>query len=534
MHENITIKPVSMLLPKQCLVDERNALSMSFSFTMTGGSFTITVLKDSVILPPESIAIIMNTVLTMPMGRLGVVKQTGTGYSSGGLTNIISGILLPWVASNNSFVARPQPFTALLKDLAKELLTSLGQGVGVINPPTGAVGALIWRARDYPIKGFSYRGPALSGVQQLAGHILAEVAVNRNQIYVAELGRVVGPVFTVPKSDIISVSQDIDYSQDKKVIIDPSLSQVHWGEQGAFIYDSQHAQKQPQQLVQCGAAGGTDFMPIPDGWMIEGAYEDFTPKSATDPSNPSPTTPRYWKQFTSPLDNNKQRGVMQWTKIVKPLSLPPNVSKFVASPVTGDTSINAGPCTMALYNQGVMNGLHGFSTDDVEIDDAVSGQRKTVRGLVLVPPQGASSGLAHEKFLSQRIEVWTFPKVNPTTIPTLYDPTNPYGLDKDVQVFRPSSSIFPSSLTDLQDFYNYTFEIHKRMIGPRLKTRVSVVYRDALPQPGDGLVVKGVGVEKCGRIESVSLAYGRGGVRIDVSAEVFNYGRPDSHGWNNY
>jgi hypothetical protein len=181
-----------------------------------------------------------------------------------------------------------------------------------------------------------------------------------------------------------------------------------------------------------------------------------------------------------------------------------------------------------------MNGLHGFSTDDVEIDDAVSGQRKTVRGLVLVPPQGASSGLAHEKFLSQRIEVWTFPKVNPTTIPTLYDPTNPYGLDKDVQVFRPSSSIFPSSLTDLQDFYNYTFEIHKRMIGPRLKTRVSVVYRDALPQPGDGLVVKGVGVEKCGRIESVSLAYGRGGVRIDVSAEVFNYGRPDSHGWNNY
>ncbi len=503
--ETIIIKPLSAL-GTGAIFSEEIVVSFQLSYNATGGTFTITVLKDTVVLPPE------NAVLSMPFGRVGIVKNTGGGLSTGGLVDTISGPILPLSATLVNFVGIPNG----TNQDAATLAAQLAGGSGVF-----------WETFVPFVKNFVYRGISLPGIQQLAQIVLADVIVRKDGIHVVDPGAVIGNTpFNVQKSDIVSASQVLDFSQDIASVLNPALVTVIINDQGDFVYDSQHAQKQPKFTVQAGSPqsqAAKDFIPIPDGWLVDGNFEEWTPPSSTDFSNPSASVPagRYWKVYQSPVNPAALRGITNFTRLIKEVKLPGNVSSFIGSPITGLTRKNT-TLEFIFDNKGTESGIFGFNADETTMFDIISHQFFTFdHALVLRPNSGVDSSDASSNFYSITMEQWTFPRVSPQIFP-VGDPVNPFGLPTNVVVVTPSSNVIAP---DLGSYHQKYLSNYRLINSPRLRTTISVVYRNFMPQVGDRLIVlSGLRVNDCGRIQSVSLNFGRAGIVLSITAERYQYG----------
>lgn len=513
--KDIILPPLALLFPGSTFVTEKNCTGFSINFTPAGGSFSISILRGEALIPGKDF------VIQMPMGRVGIVKQTTQSLSSGGLVDVISGPMIPLVASQYTFVARQQPFSEFMAILARELTH------GIVN----------WKARDFPIRGFNYRGIALGGVQSLASNILADVIIrDDNILYVVEPDQIVGNNIAISKSEIVSITQVIDYSAVKKAVINPALTLVNLdiSSLGSFIYDDEHAQKQGNTQVSCGAPGGTgaqDFIPIPDGWLVEGSYEEWTPASVEDFTNPAGSVPngRYWKVFPSPSNPGKLRGITSFTKLVKDMKLSGGVSSFVGSPITAQTKTGS-TREFILGSQQTESGIAGFTATDTLVLDAISGQAVQVKNaLELRPPFG--SGNADKNFFSIQMGAWTFPRVAPLIFPGAgVDPTNPFNVPADTTVVSPPGQIIPSL-----DYYNYYLAQYNKQNSIKLKTNLSFLFRGTnIPQCGDRLVLEtGIVPEAdCGKINTVSVGFNRGGIVVQVTAERLAYNTAERLGYS--
>lgn len=513
MSETITIP-----LPGSSAFTPQNCVSIQLNYNATGGTFSISTLADSISIPFE------NTQLSLPYGRIATVKSTARNTALGGIVDIISGPIIVPAATLATRVGIPNN---VFKN-ASVLASMFGLNVH-------------WEAFDALIRSFMFTGIALSGIQQLASIVLAEVIVNSGGIWVVRPGTVIGSLFSVPKADIVSVNQIKDYSQDVANTLNPALSSAQTTPDGQYVYDSDHAQKQGKTTVNAGAPslqGSSDFIPIPDGWLVDGEYEEWTPPSSTDATNPASTVTngRYWKDFPSPVNPGMRRGITSFTRLIKQINIPKNVSPFVGSPVSGET-LN----TFAFDQPGSQDGIFGFTSGDASspdpiIDagsgttffDIISHQYYTFpNAIVLIPngPGGNFSGDAASNFYSIVMEIWTFPKVNPKVFP-VGNPTNPFGLPNDVTVVNPPmSSIIGTDLNNLQQYWNNYMQNYRLINSPRLRTTLSCVFRGYMPQPGDALSLGGgVQVLYCGRIQTVSLNMGRSGLVLNITAEVYQYG----------
>lgn len=523
--KDIILPSLKLLFPGSTFVTEENCTGFSINFTPAGGSFSISILRGEALVPGKDF------VIQMPMGRVGIVKQTTQSLSSGGLVDVISGPMIPLIASQYTFAATP--FTSIflqdgIYNISTELLSTLARRLthGIVN----------WKARDFPIKGFNYRGIALSGVQSLASNILADVIIrDDNILYVAEPDQIVGNNIAISKSEVVSVSQVIDYSAVKKAVINPAIMQVNVIDEGTFIYDDEHAQKQGNTQVSCGAPGGTgaqDFIPIPDGWLVQGSYEEWAPASSEDFTNPAASVPngRYWKVFPSPSNPGKLRGITSFTRLVKDMKLSGGVSSFVGSPITAQTKTGSSR-EFILGSQQTESGIAGFTATDTLVLDAISGQAVQVKNaLELRPPFG--SGNADKNFFSIHVGTWTFPRVAPTIFPGagIVDPTNPFNIPADTTIVSPPGQIIPSL-----DYYNYYLAQYKKQNSIKLRTNLSFLFRGTnIPQCGDRLVLEAgiVPEADCGRINTVSVGFNRGGIVVQVSAERPVYGVAERLGYS--
>src|ERR1700733_5658311 len=120
--ETIILDRIQNIFPGG-VFNEATVVSIQLNYTLAGGTFTINLLQGT--LPnfptPE------NTVLTLPNGRIGVVKSTGKGYASGGLTDVISGQIIS--------------LSATLQDA----FTSLpGQTISLAQAPNSLLGGATW------------------------------------------------------------------------------------------------------------------------------------------------------------------------------------------------------------------------------------------------------------------------------------------------------------------------------------------------------------------------------------------------------
>jgi len=519
MSEEIILPPFSVILPGQNIVKPSNCVNLSMNFNATGGNFSITLLRGALSL----LAAIENAQLTLPNGRIATIKSTGQGFSSGGIVDTISGPIVPPAATLVTLVGEAGNVFTEASLLAEQLAAGFGVSWGVFNPL---------------VRSFIFRGVALSGIQQLAGIVAAEVIVRADGVHVVAPGSIIGPTFTVPKTDIVSATQVTDYSLDTANVLNPALSAVQLVPQGQFVYDSEHCQKQAAQTVQTGAPGGTgstDFIPIPDGWLVDGTYEEWTPPSGTDFTNPNPTANggRYWKVYQSPVNPGMLRGILTFERLVKQITLPGNISTFVGSPITGQT-LPATGLALAFDNPGSEGGIYGFNAGQntglnpvgIQFFDIISNQFQSFpTAIVLVPSFGIDSGDANSNFWSITMEMWTFPLVNPQTFP-VGAPVNPFGLPKDVVVVNPPmNSVILTSVTALQQYWTAYMNNYRLTNSPRLRTTISVVYRGLIPQVGDALVVSG-GLPRntCGRIQTVSLNLTRSGLVLNIMAEVYQFG----------
>jgi hypothetical protein len=530
--KDILLPSIKVLLPNQSFVDENNCVSANFTLNLTGGNFSISLMRDTAALPSE------NTILTLPIGRLAVVKNIGRGLNNGGLLDTISGPIVPYAATIRTFVAMLTdnlPIGSGLRMLASVLAGKFGVpaagGVGSVfggpKPISGLSQSLlggyfnvVWEAPDYEMRSFNFRGITLQGLQQLASNFLYDVIVYKNNVYIVAAGESLrkAQTWTVNDSDLISVSQTIDFSSDFPAYLNPLA--IDW--EGAFVFDEKHAQKQGRTTVQAGAnlgTGGADFIPIPDGWMVEGQYEEWTPTpGSTDLSNPNASVPKYWKVLPSPSTPGAQRGIISFTKLLRDLNLAPNLSKFVATPITEPTQ--SSPNTFTLRGGAGQNGLFGFSADEYIVKDVLTDKETKIKNATILTPGSSDSGKADENFYSVPLEFWTFGKVVPTSVlPEGADPTNPNKIPPDVELFTPSSSVKFNST-----FINNTLRLFAKKNSPKMQTSVSQIYHGQIPQPGDKLVVTSADIPVCGRINSVTLNITRGGVTISISAEILGEG----------
>jgi hypothetical protein len=506
--ETIVLNPISMLLQNQNILQEGNIVSLNLSFTPTGGTFRINFLRGAVPFPPEDF------VVQLPFGRFAVVRGITRSQSREGLIDSISGPILPLVATLVNFVGYVYNVNTFSADMARALCQ----------------GTVIWEAYNPLVRGFTFRGIALSGIQQLAGNMLAEVYVYKNTIYVMPPGQAVAdligaPKITIPSTDIVSLSQDIDYSSDVASVLNPILNVINFNNPGDFVYDGDHAIKQPNTFVQCGSpkgSGGTDFIEIPNGWMVDGVYEEWVP-NGTDLTNPSASVTRYWKTFPSPTLPGYMRGIISFTRLVKDLSLPGNVSTFVGTPITSQT--NAGSKSSPARTFAIQEsstdptaGVFGFTADNTVISDIVSGGvAVNIDTALQLIPQGGSSGTADVNFFAIQLGLWTFPRVLPTTY-NVQNPVNPFNLPPNVVVVNP-----PIQNPRQPVYFTSYFQNYQKINSPRLRTQVSYIYRNALPQPGDHLIVPGADTTDCGRISNVTLNLTRSGVLVSVTAEQYQF-----------
>lgn len=522
--KDIVLPDPTVILNTQSILTVKNLVSLQMNFTLTGGSFTATILQGSIA------NLLENLSFSLPSGRVVTLKQTGSSLGRGGLVQTVGGPCTSPAATLTGFVGLPGGVNAFCAGLASQLASQQGAIL------------LYWETINPPISGFVFRGNILSGIQQLASIVLGDVIVRNDGIYVVDPG--VSPAsantFKVPVTDIVSISQLQDYSMDVVSVLNPVLTAVNFNNPGDFVYDSAHAQKQPKFTVQAGAPGSqgsTDFIPIPDGWLVDGNYEEWTPPSGTDFTNPTPsvTNGRYWKVFQSPSNPANLRGITNFTRLVKSLNLPGNVSPFVGSPVTGITRQNTTK-EFIFDNAGTQSGIYGFTADSTTLFDSISGQFFDLPSCLVLRPNGlASSGEAASNFFSITMEMWTFPRVLPTTFP-VGDPVNPFGIPNNAVVINPSSQVNYGSGTAQMNYYLKYASNYKRINSPHYRTTTSCLYRGTMPQPGDQLLItgqggaspKGVDQPACGRIQSVGLTLSRSAVLLNITAEIYDYS-PDGN-----
>lgn len=513
--ETIVIQPLSSLIPGTTFLNEQICVSIQLNYTATGGSFTINLLQNSASLPAE------NDILTLPFGRVGIVKNVGSGFSTGGLVDTISGVILPLSTTLINFFG--------VEPGAAQFLSAIAQSLA--NGPL-----VFWSTLSVPIKNFSFRGEAISGIQQLASVMLADVIIRKDGIYIIDPGAIIDDTlvlppgsqatknpFIVPKTDIVSAVQSIDYNLDVSAILNPALFAGQLNDQGDFVYDSDHAQKQPKTTVQAGSANA-GFTPIPDGWLIDGTFEEWTPPGGGSVDNPTPSVGRYWKQFPSPTNPGMMRGITGFTRLVKDFSnLPGNISTFIGSPVTGLTNSVDNPNSFQFLGGGTQSGIYGFNLASTIISDVVSGQYLELANALTLFPLSGASGDASLNFYSLDIEFWMFPRVNPQTFP-VGDPVNPFGIAKNVVVVNPNSNIANIG-GGIQTYWNKYLSNYRLIHSPRLKTTVTAVFRNNMPQVGDQLqVTKGLRQVDCGRIQNVTLNFGRSGMTLNINAEKYQFG----------
>lgn len=517
MSETITIPSLKAVLGGTA-INEQNIVSLQINYTATGGTFSISILAGSIGNISE------NMQISLPYGRIATVKNVGRSNSPAGILDVISGPITVPAATLPARVGIPGNVFAFAASLASQFGISAS-----------------WQAFNPLVRSFIFSGIALSGIQQLASIILGEVLVRSGGVTVVTPGVAPGPQFKVPKADIVSVNQAIDYSLDFPNTLNPALSGAQLTPEGNYVYDSDHAQKQAKTTVNAGSPGlqgSTDFIPIPDGWLVDGDYEEWTPPSTTDATNPNSTVTngRYWKDFPSPINPGMRRGITSFTRLIKQINIPKNVSPFVGSPVTGDT-LN----TFAFDQPDSNGGIYGFTSGDaptpdpiVDADivgttffDIISHQYYTFpNAIVLIPngPGGNFSGDAAANFYSIVMELWTFPKVNPKVF-GVGNPVNPFGLPSDVIVVNPPMSSFITGDPNTLFQYFHAYMQNYRLINsPRLRTTLSCVFRGLIPQPGDSLLIQS-GVQKptCGRIQTCSLNLGRSGLVLNITAEVYQF-----------
>lgn len=502
--EKIIIPPLKSI--GYLLSTESITVSLQLNYTTTGGSFTVTLLKDALSpLPVE------DAIISLPFGRVGVVKNVSSGWSSSGMVDTISGVIQPLQASQIFFYGIEPNAAQFLAQLASTIMN-------------GA--SVLWQTTSVPIKNFSFRGPSMSGLQQLASYVLGDIIVRKDGIYVVDPGAAPfgSQIFTVPKSDIVSATQAIDYTLDVASQLNPALFAGQLNNEGDFVYDSDHAQKQPNTQISAGTANN-GFTPIPDGWLIDGTFEEWTPVPGSGTNdNPSPTVGRYWKQFPSPTNPGSMRGITDFKRIIKDFSSQPgNISTFIGSPVTAQSQGSTGPPNSFQFLGGdTNNGIYGFNLSDTVVSDAVSGQYLELTKALTLFPIGGDAGDASLNFYSLQVGFWMFPRVNPTTFP-VGDPVNPFGIPRNVVTVNPSANVanLGGGIVNYYQKYLSNFQL---INSPRLKTNVSVVYRNNSPQVGDSLsVVSGLRFQDCGRIQSVGLNFGRNGMVLNITAEKYQF-----------
>lgn len=518
--ETIIINPIASLVPGSTFLNEQICVDLTLNFTADGGSFSISLLQGAVTpLPVE------NTILSLPFGRVGIVKNVGNGLSTGGLLDTISGPILPLNSTLTNFYG--------IEPKAAQFLSFLAAFFANPTP-------VFWDTLDVPIKSFSFRGQPTSAIRQLASYMLADMIVRKDGIYIVDPGAVIdGSVvlapgqqatknpFIVPKSDIVSATQSVDYNSDVTAILNPALTSAQLNDQGDFVYDSEHAQKQPKTIVQAGTAN-SGFTPIPDGWIVDGTFEEWTPVPGSGTvDNPAPSVGRYWKQFPSPTNVGAMRGITGFARLIKDFSsLPGNISTFIGSPITATTGgSSSDPNTFNFLGGGTQNGIYGFNVSDTIVSDIVSGQYLELKNALALFPVSGVSGDASLNFYSLQLEYWMFPRVNPQNIP-IGDPVNPFGVPRNVVLVNPNSNIANVGGTTLAAYYQRYLNNYRLINSPRLKTSITNIYRNQLPQVGDNLQVP-VGMKfsaDCGRIQSVTLRFGRTGMTLTISAEKYQFG----------
>jgi hypothetical protein len=542
MSEEIVLPPFSSILPGQNIVTPTNCVSIQLNYNATGGSFVISVLSNTLKMPLE------NAQLTLPYGRVATVKSVARGYSGSGIIDIISGPAVPPLATLLTLVGIPGNTFQYANILAGLLGTGMGQTLSPLVPMLAQSIPVYWKTLSPLVRSFVYRGNVLAGIQQLASYVLGDVIVRSDGVYVVDPGTIIGTTpFSVPKADVVSANQTVDYSQDEASVLNPALSANQLIPQGQFVYDSQHAQKQGKTTVQAGAPGSqgsTDFIPIPDGWQVDGNFEEWTPQSDTDFTNPNSTANngRYWKVFQSPTDPTMLRGILSFTRLIKQINLgnnnnssplqsvqatQGNVSTFVGSPVTGETNPGVGN-VFSFDEPGSESGIYGFTANPTTFFDIISNQYLTYpNAIVLVPTgSGVDSGSASTEFFSITMEIWTFPRVNPQVFPT-GNPINPFNIPKDaVVVSPPMGNVIFNSINTLQQYWFKYMENYRLIHSPRLRTTLSSVFRGYMPQVGDQLNVQsGLQYKNCGRIQSVTLSLARSGLVLNIVAELYQYGQ---------
>jgi len=533
-RENIPLTPLSALTPGSNFVTEQNCVSFNLSYTLTGGSFSISLLQGSVYPLPNEDAII-----SLPFGRVGVVKQVGGGWNRGGLVGVISGPILPLLALQQTFYAILSGTRQSLINVATAIASASASGSAVIGGSSPGY-ALVWLATLNPIIGsFSYRGPTLQGIQQVANIMLADVVVRKDGVYVVNPGAMVpsggttgfggyptGSLqytpFTVPKTDLVTANQIIDYSLDVASMLNPALGVVvNTGLPGQYVYDNEHAVKQPKFTVQCGQQDANSFINIPDGWLVDGTYEEWQPANQQDNSNPDSTVPngRYWKVFPSPTNQGFLRGITDFKRLIKELHIPGNVSNFIGSPITATTQ--TGSVYELVFDVEDFNGgISGFdSTGPITVQDAISDQYLTFNNAIVLTPRSGDAGIPAYNFYSITMEIWTFPLVNPITFQA-GPSTNPFHIPNGVVVVSPNQSV----INGYPAYHNRYLQNYHLINSPRLKTTISCVYRNVMPQVGDQLIVSGgLTYTDCGRIQSVALTYNRSGVILNITAEKYQF-----------
>jgi hypothetical protein len=513
------------------------------NFTLTGGSFSISLLYGSVSpLPAE------DTVITMPFGRVGVVKQVGSTWSSGGMIDTISGPMLPVPATWQTFYAIPNGRVEILSNIISSILSASTPGSATIGGSLTGISPIYLAAFNPRLLNFSYRGTTLQGAVQAANVVLADVIFRKEGTYIVDPG-VICPAggsgtgfggglvgtpqytpFAISYTDIVNISQIIDFSLDVASRLNPALAAtINTQLPGQYIYDDQHCQKQPKFTVRCGSpqgTGGNQLIEIPDGWLVDGAYEEWTPPPGTDLTNPASTTSNiYWKIFPSPAGGGAFRGITGFNRILKEIKIPGNVSGFVASPITQATA-QGGVYEFVFENPTSEGGFFGFDSSGgvggVTVNDIISDQQVTMNNAISLVPAPGFSGDASSNFYHIDMEVWTFPLVNPVTM-VLGPSTNPFQIPVGVAVISPSQNTVNGYGTGYYAGYVKNYQL---INSPRLKTNLTCVYRNYIPQVGDQLVINpttAIRYTDCGRIQSVSLNFGRGGVTLNILAEKYQF-----------
>ena len=527
-EEYILLTPLATLIPGTTIFTEQNVVSMNLSLTLQGGSFSISVLRGTVNLKqfPE------NAVLSLPFGRVGVVTNIGTGWSSGGIVDTLSGPIISISAYNETFFGLAGTQNATLSYIASYLLSNgLIQNsleIGTAPPANYLAG---FSAPNPFVTNFTFRGKCISGLQQVAGIALADLILRTDGWHFVNPGVAVGQTWSIPSTDIISVSQVIDTSLDVSAVLNPAVYNKNFSLGQSFVYDSDHAQKQPKYTVRAGSPallGAPDFIEIPDGWLVDGAFEEWLPNSPTDLTNPSSTVTngRYWKVFPSPANPGMMRGITSFTRLVKQVVTPGNVSSFIGSPITGLTKQD-GPQEFAFDFFISNNGIYGLDSSGgsnglgpgVSFFDVISNQFVSFNNAIcLIPQGGGDSGDAAENFYSITVEQWTFPLVNPTTF--FGGPSaNPFDIPANYAIVTPNTNILNGAISG---FYNQYMSNYGYIHSPRQRTTASLIYRNNLIQPGDILNLGGVTYSNCGRVSTVSLNFSRGGgVVMNVVAEIY-------------